>query len=192
MEGFDVAVLPGATWFDEDCFRLDLSESPTDLVAVKSGRLSLSGCFCHRIPFRIESDSEARSNAVRISHAPPKSDTANLRGSNQSRVREQRRKRSKFGDDQRPVIKIGDQPRESHIIIHRRKSLPQSTSRRGFLKRVKTTLESQLEVRGQAVTLGSTPKATLFEPCPFRKLVATSSSTENDGQSVASDLWRSE
>ena len=49
--------------------------------------------------------------------------------------------------------------------------------------------ESQLAVRGRAVTGGSTPKATLFEPCLFRKFVATSSLTESYGESVASGVW---
>ena len=58
--------------------------------------------------------------------------------------------------DQELMIECGDQPRESHSFIHRRKSLPESTLRRTFLNRDKTTVESQLFVLGQAVTGGST------------------------------------
>jgi hypothetical protein len=52
-----------------------------------------------------------------------------------------------------------------------------------------TTVESELVVRGQAVTGGSTPKATLFEPGLFRNFVASSSLTESYGESVASVVW---
>ena len=47
-------------------------------------------------------------------------------------------------------------------------------------------------VLGQAVTGGSTPKATLFEPCLFRKFVANSSLTESYGEGVAFDLTETE
>jgi hypothetical protein len=70
-----------------------------------------------------------------------------------------------------------------------RKALPQNALRRTVLSRVKTTAESQRVVRG---TGGSTPEATLFEPCLFRKLVATSSFTESCGEGVASGLTETE
>ena len=41
-------------------------------------------------------------------------------------------------------------------------------------------------VVGQAVTGGSTPKATLLEPTLFRRFFASSLLTESDGESVAS------
>ena len=43
---------------------------------------------------------------------------------------------------------------------------------RGFSVGFVTTAESQLAVRGQAVTRRSTPKVTLFEPTLFRNFVA--------------------
>ena len=55
-----------------------------------------------------------------------------------------------------------------------------------------STVESQLAVRGREVTGGSTPKATLFEPCLFRKLVATPSFTESCGEGVASGFTETE
>ena len=54
------------------------------------------------------------------------------------------------------MIECGDRQRESRSIIHRRKSLPKSTLCRGLQKGFVTTVESQLVVRGQAVTRGST------------------------------------
>ena len=48
-----------------------------------------------------------------------------------------------------------------------------------------TTVESQLMVLGQAVTGGSTPKATLFELALFRRFSASSLLTESYGESVA-------
>ncbi len=51
-----------------------------------------------------------------------------------------------------------------------------------------TTLESQLAVLGPAVTGGTAPKATLFEPGLFRKFVATSLLTESYDGGVASGL----
>ncbi len=47
-------------------------------------------------------------------------------------------------------------------------------------------------MRGQAVTGGSTPKATLFERVLFRKLVARCLSTESYGDGVASGLTETE
>ena len=55
------------------------------------------------------------------------------------------------------MTECGDRLRESRSIIHRRKSLPKSTLCRGSQKVCITTVESQLAVRGQAVTVGSTP-----------------------------------
>ena len=52
-----------------------------------------------------------------------------------------------------------------------------------------TTVESQLAVRGQAVTLWNTPKATLLELALFRRFNATSLLTESYGESVASGVW---
>ena len=63
---------------------------------------------------------------------------------------------------------------------------------RNFLNRVPALTESQLVVLGRAVTRGSTPKATLFEPCLFRKFVATSSFTESYGEGVASGVTETE
>ena len=51
-----------------------------------------------------------------------------------------------------------------------------------------TTVESQLVVLGQAVTGGSTPKATLFELALFRRFSASSLLTESYGESVASGV----
>ena len=67
------------------------------------------------------------------------------------------RQRSNFGGSQRLVVEYGDRPRESRSIIHRRKSLLESTLSRGFEEGFVTTIESQLVVLGQAVTRGSTP-----------------------------------
>ena len=47
-------------------------------------------------------------------------------------------------------------------------------------------------VLGQAVTGGSTPKATLLEPCLFRKFVANPWLTESCGEGVASGLTETE
>jgi hypothetical protein len=47
-------------------------------------------------------------------------------------------------------------------------------------------------VLGQAVTLWNTPKATLFEPCLFRKFVANSSLTESYGEDVVFGLTETE
>ena len=52
-----------------------------------------------------------------------------------------------------------------------------------------TTVESQLAVLGQAVTLWNTPKATLLELALFRRFNATSLLTESYGESVASGVW---
>ena len=82
--------------------------------------------------------------------------------------------------------------RESRETEACRNLLPQRALRREFQNRVKTTVESQLVVRGREVTGGSTPKATLFEPCLFRKFVATSSFTESYGEGVASGLTETE
>ena len=87
------------------------------------------------------------------------------------------------------MIECGDQPRESHLIVRQRKSLPESTLSRGLSTGFVTTVESQLAVRGQAVTLGSTPKATLLEPCLFRKFVASRLLPESYGEGVASGVW---
>ena len=84
------------------------------------------------------------------------------------------------------MIECGDRLRESRSIIHRRKSLPESTLRRAFLNRVKTAIESQLVVLGQAVTGGSTPKATLFELALFRRFFTSSLLAESYGEGVAS------
>ena len=53
------------------------------------------------------------------------------------------------------------------------------------MKVIESNLESQLVVRGQAVTRGSTPKATLLEPCLFRKFVANCLLTESYDEGVA-------
>ena len=90
------------------------------------------------------------------------------------------------------MIEFGDQPREHSQIIHRRQSWPESTLRRAFLNRVKTAIESQLVVLGQAVTGESTPKATLFEPCLFRKFVANPLLTESYGKGIASGVKETE
>ena len=55
------------------------------------------------------------------------------------------------------MMKCGDQPRQPHSIIHRRKALLKRTLNRSVQKRFLTTVESQLVVRGRAVTRGSTP-----------------------------------
>ena len=55
-----------------------------------------------------------------------------------------------------------------------------------------TTVESQLVVLGQAVTLWNTPKATLLEPALFRRFNATSSLTESYDEGVASGLTENE
>jgi len=55
-----------------------------------------------------------------------------------------------------------------------------------------TTVESQLVVLGQAVTLWNTPKATLFEIALFRKFVANPLLTEVYGEVVASGFTESE
>jgi len=86
-------------------------------------------------------------------------------------------------------MEYGDRPRESRSIIHRRKSLPESTLRRGFKEGFITPVESQLVVLGQAVTLWNTPKATLFEPTLFRRFFTSSLLTESYGESVASGVW---
>ena len=78
--------------------------------------------------------------------------------------------------------------RESRSIIHRRKSLPESTLQRGLKEGFITTVESQLVVRGQAVTGGSTPKETLLERALFRRFFASSLLTESYGESVASGV----
>ena len=62
------------------------------------------------------------------------------------------------------MMKCGDQPRQPHSIIHRRKALLKRTLNRSVQKRFLTTVESQLVVRGRAVIEGSAFKATLFEP----------------------------
>ena len=87
------------------------------------------------------------------------------------------------------MIECGDQPRESCSTSHRRKSLPESTLRSGLKEGSITTVESQLVVRGQAVTLGSTPKATLLELALFRRFFASSLLTESYVESVASGVW---
>ena len=87
------------------------------------------------------------------------------------------------------MTECGDRLRESRSIIHRRKSLPKSTLCRGSQKGFITTVESQLAVRGQAVTGGSTPKETLLEPTLFRRLFTSSLLTESYGESVASGVW---
>ena len=51
------------------------------------------------------------------------------------------------------------------------------------------TYEGQLVVLGQAVTRGSTPKATLLEPTLFRRFFTSSLLTESYGESVASGVW---
>ncbi|MDF1845322.1 MAG: hypothetical protein P1U77_28255, partial [Rubripirellula sp.] len=89
--------------------------------------------------FRSESLHQA--HGVGIPIALPESDIANLCGLKRVRACERSRRSSKFGGSQRLVIKSGDRPRESHSIIHRHKSLPQSTLRRTFLNRDKTTVE---------------------------------------------------
>jgi len=55
-----------------------------------------------------------------------------------------------------------------------------------------TTVESQLVVLGQAVTLWNTPKATLLELALFRRFFASSLLTESYGESVASGVWQNE
>ena len=55
-----------------------------------------------------------------------------------------------------------------------------------------TTIESQLVVLGQAVTKGSTPKATLFEPGLFRKFAANPLLTESYSEGVASGVTETE
>ena len=99
------------------------------------------------------------------------------------------RQSSNFGGSQRLVMKYGDRPRESDSSSHRRKSLPQSTLSRGFQEGFVTTVESQLAVLGQAVTLWNTPKATLLELALFRRFFPNSSLTESYGESVASGVW---
>ena len=47
-------------------------------------------------------------------------------------------------------------------------------------------------VLGQAVTRGSTPKATLLEPTLFRRFFTSSLLTESYGESVASGVWVNE
>ena len=86
-------------------------------------------------------------------------------------------------------MECGDRSRESRSIIHRRKSLPQSTLSRGLKEQIVTTVESQLAVRGQAVTGVSTPKATLLELALFRRFNANSSLTESYDERVASGVW---
>ncbi len=53
-------------------------------------------------------------------------------------------------------------------------------------------VESQLVVLGRAVTGGSTPKATLFEPGLFRKFVANPWLTESYDEGVAFGLTETE
>ena len=55
-----------------------------------------------------------------------------------------------------------------------------------------TTIESQLVVRGQVATRGSTPKATLLEPTLFRRFFTSSLLTESYGESVASGVLENE
>ena len=90
------------------------------------------------------------------------------------------------------MIECGDQLRESHSFTHRRKSLTKSTLRRTFLNRSETMLESQLVVGDREVTGGSTPKATLLEPCLFRNFVANSLVTKSCGEGVGSGLTETE
>ena len=82
-------------------------------------------------------------------------------------------------------MECGDQPRQPHSIIHRRKALLKRTLNRSVQKGFLTTVESQLVVLGQAVTRGSTPKATLFELALFRRFFTISLLTESYGESVA-------
>ena len=90
------------------------------------------------------------------------------------------------------MIECGDRLKEPHSIIHQRKSLRDSTLRRGLKECFITPVESQLVVLGQALTLGSTPKATLFEPGLFRKFVANPWLTESYDEGVAFGLTETE
>ncbi len=60
------------------------------------------------------------------------------------------------------------------------------------MNRVPNALESQLAMRGQVVSGGSTPKATLFELALVRNFVARCLSTECYGEGVASGVTETE
>ena len=70
--------------------------------------------------------------------------------------------------------------------------MQESTLQRGLKEGFITTVQSQLVVHGQAVTVGSTPKATLLEPTLFRRFFTSSLLTESYGESVASGVWVNE
>ena len=67
------------------------------------------------------------------------------------------------------MMKCGDQPRQPHSLIHRRKALLKRSLNRSVQKRFLTTVESQLVVRGQALIEGSTPDRTRTCDLRFRK-----------------------
>ena len=62
-----------------------------------------------------------------------------------------------FRGQQMPRSLGGHRLRESYSIIHRRKSLPESTLSHGLKESFVSTVESQLAVPGPATTRVSTP-----------------------------------